>query len=148
MKLLDAVFVVEIHDFGTNKYVFSAAFCTHWYTGTVFFVICCYFFFEWKNASRRNSILTCKQQSWYEKIGVKKRVCLCSWWSLTSQIYRRAYAFLIISQTRFGLGLFNEGGVGHQPLRLPAGRNPGPDGGNRRGRLECIGGGYTPPPVV
>ena len=40
------------------------------------------------------------------------------------------------SQTRFGLGLFNEGGVGHQPLRLPAGRNPGPDGGNRRGRLD------------
>ena len=40
------------------------------------------------------------------------------------------------SQTRFGLGLFNEGGVGQQPVRFPAGRNPGPDGRNRRGQLD------------
>ena len=57
--------------------------------------------------------------------------------------------FRVFSQTRFGLGLFNEGGVGHQPLRLPAGRNPGPDGGNRRGRVDSYyTPRYTPPPVL
>ena len=40
------------------------------------------------------------------------------------------------SQTRFGLGLFNEGGVAHQLFRFPAGRNPGPDGRNRQGGLD------------
>ena len=31
-----------------------------------------------------------------KQIGVKKCVCLCSWWSLTSQRYGGTYAFLMI----------------------------------------------------
>ena len=46
MKLFDAIFVVEIHDFGTKNSGFSAAFLTHWYIGNVIF--CSFFrlFFE------------------------------------------------------------------------------------------------------
>jgi len=53
-------------------------------------------FFECKIASRQNLAITYDCRFLGKNFGVKKRVCLCSWWSLTSQRYGVTYAFLMI----------------------------------------------------
>ena len=51
MKLFDAIFLVEIHDFGTKKSGFSAGFLTHLYTRNVIFCSFSILFFVSKNKS-------------------------------------------------------------------------------------------------
>ena len=76
MKLFDAIFLVEIHDFGTKKSGFSASFLTHWYTRNVIFCSFFILFFEWKSAWTRNCYTVCESRFWSKKFWSKKS---CFW---------------------------------------------------------------------
>ena len=78
MKLFDAIFVVEIHDFGTKNSGFSAAFLTHWYIGNVIFCSFLYFFSSEKMHEHETAKLYMNRDSAPKKFGVKKRVFGCS----------------------------------------------------------------------